>query len=143
MIYVIKTIFEEDYYSVKKETFEIEGSSVDQLTVDLNFDDFPELPTLKIYLMFLKDLEKELNGVSVLQYYLPFTVGDQNTEVLQNKIITINKRLFLGHLGLNEQNVYLKYCQTIHNTDQDTLRVLILNTLSAIKFQFTSNISEF
>jgi hypothetical protein len=143
MIDVIKTIFEEDYYSVKKETFEIEGSSVDQLTVDLNFDDFPELPTLKIYLMFLKDLEKELNGVSVLQYYLPFTVGDQNTEVLQNKIITINKRLFLGHLGLNEQNVYLKYCQTIHNTDQDTLRVLILNTLSAIKFQFTSNISEF
>ena len=143
MIYVIKTIFEEDYYSVKKETFEIEGSSVDQLTVDLNFDDFHELPTLKIYLMFLKDLEKELNGVSVLQYYLPFTVGDQNTEVLQNKIITINKRLFLGHLGLNEQNVYLKYCQTIHNTDQDTLRVLILNTLSAIKFQFTSNISEF
>ena len=141
MIDVIKTIFEEDYYSVKKETFEIEGSSVDQLTVDLNFDDFPELPTLKIYLMFLKDLEKELNGVSVLQYYLPFTVGDQNTEVLQNKIITINKRLFLGHLGLNEQNVYLKYCQTIHNTDQDTLRVLILNTLSAIKFQFTSNIS--
>ena len=79
MIDVIKTIFEEDYYSVKKETFEIEGSSVDQLTVDLNFDDFPELPTLKIYLMFLKDLEKELNGVSVLQYYLPFTVGDQNT----------------------------------------------------------------
>lgn len=143
MIDVIKTIFEEDYYSVKKETFEIEGSSVDQLTVDLNFDDFPELPTLKIYLMFLKDLEKELNGVSVLQYYLPFTVGDQNTEILQNKIITINKRLFLGHLGLNEQNVYLKYCQTIHNTDQDTLRVLILNTLSAIKFQFTSNISEF
>jgi hypothetical protein len=143
MIDVIKTIFEEDYYSVKKETFEIEGSSVDQLTVDLNFDDFPELPTLKIYLMFLKDLEKELNGVSVLQYYLPFTVGDQNTEVLQKKIITINKRLFLGHLGLNEQNVYLKYCQTIHNTDQDTLRVLILNTLSAIKFQFTSNISEF
>jgi len=143
MIDVIKTIFEEDYYSVKKETFEIEGSSVDQLTVDLNFDDFPELPTLKIYLMFLKDLEKELNGVSVLQYYLPFTVGDQNTEVLQNKIITINKRLFLGHLGLNEQNVYLKYCQTIHNTDQDTLRVLILNALSAIKFQFTSNISEF
>jgi len=143
MIDVIKTIFEEDYYSVKKETFEIEGSSVDQLTVDLNFDDFPELPTLKIYLMFLKNLEKELNGVSVLQYYLPFTVGDQNTEVLQNKIITINKRLFLGHLGLNEQNVYLKYCQTIHNTDQDTLRVLILNTLSAIKFQFTSNISEF
>jgi hypothetical protein len=143
MIDVIKPIFEEDYYSVKKETFEIEGSSVDQLTVDLNFDDFPELPTLKIYLMFLKDLEKELNGVSVLQYYLPFTVGDQNTEVLQNKIITINKRLFLGHLGLNEQNVYLKYCQTIHNTDQDTLRVLILNTLSAIKFQFTSNISEF
>ena len=56
MIDVIKTIFEEDYYSVKKETFEIEGSSVDQLTVDLNFDDFPELPTLKIYLMFLKDL---------------------------------------------------------------------------------------
>jgi hypothetical protein len=143
MIDVIKPIFEEDYYSVKKETFEIEGSSVDQLTVDLNFDDFPELPTLKIYLMFLKDLEKELNGVSVLQYYLPFTVGDQNTEVLQKKIITINKRLFLGHLGLNEQNVYLKYCQTIHNTDQDTLRVLILNTLSAIKFQFTSNISEF
>jgi len=143
MIDVIKTIFEEDYYSVKKETFEIEGSSVDQLTVDLNFDDFPELPTLKIYLMFLKNLEKELNGVSVLQYYLPFTVGDQNTEVLQNKIITINKRLFLGHLGLNEQNIYLKYCQTIHNTDQDTLRVLILNTLSAIKFQFTSNISEF
>ena len=143
MIDVIKTIFEEDYYSVKKETFEIEGSSVDQLTVDLNFDDFPELPTLKIYLMFLKNLEKELNGVSVLQYYLPFTVGDQNTEVLQNKIITINKRLFLGHLGLNEQNVYLKYCQTIHNTDQDTLRVLILNTLSAIKYQFTSNISEF
>lgn len=143
MIDVIKPIFEEDYYSVKKETFEIEGSSVDQLTVDLNFDDFPELPTLKIYLMFLKDLEKELNGVSVLQYYLPFTVGDQNTEVLQNKIITINKRLFLGHLGLNEQNVYLKYCQTIQNTDQDTLRVLILNTLSAIKFQFTSNISEF
>ena len=143
MIDVIKTIFEEDYYSVKKETFEIEGSSVDQLTVDLNFDDFPELPTLKIYLMFLKDLEKELNGVSVLQYYLPFTVGDQNTEVLQNKIITINKRLFLGHLGLNEQNVYLKYCQTIYNTDQDTLRRLILNALSAIKFQFTSNISEF
>ena len=143
MIDVIKPIFEEDYYSVKKETFEIEGSSVDQLTVDLNFDDFPELPTLKIYLMFLKDLEKELNGVSVLQYYLPFTVVDQNTEVLQKKIITINKRLFLGHLGLNEQNVYLKYCQTIHNTDQDTLRVLILNTLSAIKFQFTSNISEF
>jgi hypothetical protein len=143
MIDVIKPIFEEDYYSVKKETFEIEGSSVDQLTVDLNFDDFPELPTLKIYLMFLKDLEKELNGVSVLQYYLPFTVGDQNTEVLQKKIITINKRLFLGHLGLNEQNVYLKYCQAIHNTDQDTLRVLILNTLSAIKFQFTSNISEF
>ena len=143
MIDVIKTIFEEDYYSVKKETFEIEGSSVDQLTVDLNFDDFPELPTLKIYLMFLKNLEKELNGVSVLQYYLPFTVGDQNTEVLQNKIITINKRLFLGHLGLNEQNVYLKYCQTIHNTDLETLRVLILNTLSAIKYQFTSNISEF
>ena len=143
MIDVIKPIFEEDYYSVKKETFEIEGSSVDQLTVDLNFDDFPELPTLKIYLMFLKDLEKELNGVSVLQYYLPFTVGDQNTEVLQNKIITINKRLFLGHLGLNEQNVYLKYCQTIYNTDQDTLRRLILNALSAIKFQFTSNISEF
>ena len=143
MIDVIKTIFEEDYYSVKKETFEIEGSAVDQLTVDLNFDDFPELPTLKIYLMFLKNLEKELNGVSVLQYYLPFTVGDQNTEVLQNKIITINKRLFLGHLGLNEQNVYLKYCQTIHNTDLETLRVLILNTLSAIKYQFTSNISEF
>jgi len=143
MIDDLKKIFEEDYYSVKKETLEIEGSSVDQLTVDLNFDDFPKLPMLKIYLMFLKDIEKELNGISVLQYYFPFTVGDQNREVLQNKIITINKRLFLGHLGLNEQNVYLKYCQTIYNTDLETLRVLILNTLSSIKFQFTSNISEF
>lgn len=143
MIDDLKKIFEEDYYSVKKETLEIEGSSLDQLTVDLNFDDFPKLPTLKIYLMFLKDIEKELNGISVLQYYFPFTVGDQNREVLQNKIITINKRLFLGHLGLNEQNVYLKYCQTIYNSDLETLRVLILNTLSSIKFQFTSNISEF
>ena len=119
------------------------ASSIEQLAIDLIFDDIPELPSLKIYLMFLKDIEKELNGVSVLQYYFPFTVGDQNIEILQNKIITINKRLFLGHLGLNEQNVYMKYCQTIHNTDLETLNLLILNTLSAIKFQFTSNISEF
>ena len=143
MIDTIKNLLKEDFYDVEKETFEIEGSSVEQLAVELNFDDIPELPSLKIYLMFLKDIEKELNGVSVLQYYFPFTVGDQNIEILQNKIITINKRLFLGHLGLNEQNVYLKYCQTIHNTDLETLNILILNTLSAIKFQFTSNISEF
>ena len=143
MIDTIKNLLKEDFYAVEKETFKIEGSSVEQLAVELNFDDNPELPTLKIYLMFLKDIEKELNGISVLQYYFPFTVGDQNREVLQNKIITINKRLFLGHLGLNEQNVYLKYCQTIYNTDLETLRVLILNTLSSIKFQFTSNISEF
>lgn len=143
MIDTIKNLLKEDFYDVEKETFEIDGSSVEQLAIELNFDDIPELPSLKIYLMFLKDIEKELNGVSVLQYYFPFTVGDQNIEILQNKIITINKRLFLGHLGLNEQNVYLKYCQTIHNTDLETLNILILNTLSAIKFQFTSNISEF
>lgn len=143
MIDTIKNLLKEDFYDVEKETFEIDGSTVEQLAVELNFDDIPELPSLKIYLMFLKDIEKELNGVSVLQYYFPFTVGDQNIEILQNKIITINKRLFLGHLGLNEQNVYLKYCQTIHNTDLETLNILILNTLSAIKFQFTSNISEF
>jgi|TARA_B110000483_G_scaffold180347_1_gene213237 hypothetical protein len=139
----IKSILEKDYYKVKNEKFEIDGQIVSQLEVILDFDDFPNIPTLKIYLMFLNNIEEELNGVSILQYYLPFTVSEKNNDILKNKIVDINKRLYLGHFGMSDEDIYIKYCQTVFEENSDSIKNKILNTISSVSFQFTSNISEF
>lgn len=139
----VKSILEQDYYKVKIEKFEIDGKIVSQLEVKLDFDDFPNIPSLNIYLMFLNNVEEELNGVSILQYYLPFTVNEKNSDLLGNKIVEINKRLFLGHFGMSDENIYIKYCQTVFEENSDSIKNKILNTISSVSFQFTSNISEF
>lgn len=139
----VKSILEQDYYKVKIEKFEIDGKIVSQLEVKLDFDDFPNIPSLNIYLMFLNNVEEELNGVSILQYYLPFTVNEKNSDLLGNKIVEINKRLFLGHFGMSDENIYIKYCQTVFEENSDSIKNKILNTISSVTFQFTSNISEF
>ena len=139
----VKSILEKDYYKVKNEKFEIDGKIVSQLEVILDFDDFPNIPPLNIYIMFLNNVEEELNGVSILQYYLPFTVSEKNNDLLESKIVEINKRLFLGHFGVHAEDIYIKYCQTVFEENPDSIKNKILNTISSISFQFSSNISEF
>ena len=101
----VKSILEKDYYKVKNEKFEIDGKIVSQLEVILDFDDFPNIPPLNIYIMFLNNVEEELNGVSILQYYLPFTVSEKNNDLLESKIVEINKRLFLIESGFSSNTV--------------------------------------
>src|SRR6056300_85271 len=97
----IKSLLEKEYYDVALEKFSYEENALEQLRVSLVFQDHPHIPDLMLFLMFIPNIEKELDGVSILQYYIGFDQISERTEEqlvhLKDVIVKINQSLPLGH----------------------------------------------
>ena len=105
MLNQIKTSLEKEYYKVILNFEELNGARYEQLIVSIIFQDHPQIPDLKLYIMFLPGVEKELDGVSVLQYYIAYTTSvknDDHVASLKSRANELNKTLAIGHFGFNE-----------------------------------------
>jgi len=148
MLDLIKKSLEKEYYQVTLNSEELNGEIIKQLKVSIVFQDHPQIPNLELYIMFLPDVEKELNGVSLLQYYMGFTTGiksENDITKLKNVANEINKSLAIGHFGFNEfdNSIFIKYNQTLINKyDQDNEKI-ILTIINAITFEISSNFNQF
>jgi hypothetical protein len=148
MLDLIKKSLEKEYYQVTLNSEELNGEIFKQLKVSIVFQDHPQIPNLELYIMFLPDVEKELNGVSLLQYYMGFTTGiksENDITKLKNVANEINKSLAIGHFGFNEfdNSIFIKYNQTLINKyDQDNEKI-ILTIINAITFEISSNFNQF
>ncbi|MBT6160524.1 MAG: hypothetical protein HOH81_02355 [Flavobacteriaceae bacterium] len=145
----IKSLLEKEYYDVALEKFSYEENALEQLRVSLVFQDHPHIPDLMLFLMFIPNIEKELDGVSVLQYYIGFDQISERTEEqlvhLKDVIVKINQSLPLGHFGIieSEQILYLKYCQTYLGALNDTSSKQIVEAINALSFELSSNYDNF
>jgi hypothetical protein len=148
MLNQIKKSLEKEYYKVALNTEQLNGQVFEQLMVTIIFQDHPQIPKLDLYLMFLPDVEKELDGVSLLQYYMGFTTG-VNTESdiakLKNIANELNKTLPIGLFGFNEfdNSIFIKYNQTLLDKYDQATEKIILTIVSALTFQISSNFDQF
>jgi hypothetical protein len=148
MLDLLKKSLEKEYYQVTLNSVELDGKIFNQLIVSIVFQDHPQIPNLELYIMFLPDVEKELNGVSLLQYYMGFTTGIvSENEITKLKNITneLNKSLAIGHFGFNEfdKSIFIKYNQTIIDKyDQATEKIVIV-IINALTFEISSNFNQF
>ena len=148
MLNQIKKSLEKEYYKVTLNTEQLNGQVFEQLMVTIIFQDHPQIPKLDLYLMFLPDVEKELDGVSLLQYYMGFTTG-VNTESdiakLKNIANELNKTLPIGLFGFNEfdNSIFIKYNQTLLDKYDQATEKIILTIVSALTFQISSNFDQF
>ena len=148
MLQEIKSTLEKEYYKVSTHKEELNGQTHEQLIVSLVFQDHPQIPELDLYLMFLPGVEKELDGVSVLQYYTGFTTGitDEN-KITELMYITneINKTMVIGHFGFNEfdNSIFIKYTQAITQDYTNVTAQLIITIINTITFQISSSFDTF
>ena len=63
MLDLLKKSLEKEYYQVTLNSVELDGKIFNQLIVSIVFQDHPQIPNLELYIMFLPDVEKELNSL--------------------------------------------------------------------------------
>ena len=148
MLNQIKNSLEKEYYQVSLNTEQLNGQVFEQLMVTIIFQDHPQIPKLDLYLMFLPDVEKELDGVSLLQYYMGFTTGvktESDISKLKNIANELNKTLPIGLFGFNEfdNSIFIKYNQTLLDKYDQATEKIILTIVSALTFQISSNFNQF
>ena len=148
MLNQIKKSLEKEYYKVTLNTEQLNGQVFEQLMVTIIFQDHPQIPKLDLYLMFLPDVEKELDGVSLLQYYMGFTTGvktESDISKLKNIANELNKTLPIGLFGFNEfdNSIFIKYNQTLLDKYDQATEKIILTIVSALTFQISSNFNQF
>ena len=148
MLDLIKKSLEKEYYQVTLNSEELNGEIFKQLKVSIVFQDHPQIPNLELYIMFLPDVEKELNGVSLLQYYMGFTTGiksENDITKLKNVANEINKSLAIGHFGFNEfdNSIFIKYNQTLVDKYDEVTEKIILTIINALTFEISSNFNQF
>lgn len=148
MLNQIKKSLEKEYYQVTLNSEELNGQFHEQLIVSIIFQDHPQIPKLDLYLMFLPDIEKELDGVSLLQYYMGFTTGvktENDISKLKNITNELNKILPIGHFGFNEfdNSIFIKYNQTLLDKYDQATEKIILTVISALTFEVSSNFNQF
>ena len=148
MLNKIKKSLEEQYYEVTFNSEELNGQVHEQLIVSIIFQDHPQIPKLDLYLMFLPEIEKELDGVSLLQYYMGFTTGvktENDISKLKNIANELNKILPIGHFGFNEydNSIFIKYNQTLLDKYDPATEKIILTVISALTFEVSSNFNQF
>ena len=148
MLNQIKKLLEKEYYQVSLNVEQLNGQVFEQLMVTIIFQDHPQIPKLDLYLMFLPDVEKELDGVSLLQYYMGFTTGvktESDISKLKNIANELNKTLPIGLFGFNEfdNSIFIKYNQTLLDKYDQATEKIILTIVSALTFQISSNFNQF
>ena len=148
MLNQIKKSLEKEYYKVTLNSEQLNGQVFEQLMVTIIFQDHPQIPKLDLYLMFLPDVEKELDGVSLLQYYMGFTTGvktESDISKLKNIANELNKTLPIGLFGFNEfdNSIFIKYNQTLLDKYDQATEKIILTIVSALTFQIRSNFNQF
>jgi len=148
MLNQIKKSLEKEYYKVTLNTEQLNGQVFEQLMVTIIFQDHPQIPKLDLYLMFLPDVEKELDGVSLFQYYMGFTTGvktESDISKLKNIANELNKTLPIGLFGFNEfdNSIFIKYNQTLLDKYDQATEKIILTIVSALTFQISSNFNQF
>jgi hypothetical protein len=148
MLNRIRISLEQEYYKVTLKTETINGQVYEQLLVSLIFQDHPDIPQLELYLMFLPGVEKELNGVSILQYYTGFTTGVTSEDKIikiKNVINELNKTMPIGHFGFNEfdLSIFIKYSQTLQNEFDQAVEKQIKTIINALSFQISINFNQF
>ena len=148
MLDLIKKSLEKEYYQVNLNSEELNGEIFKQLKVSIVFQDDPQIPNLELYIMFLPDVEKELNGVSLLQYYMGFTTGiksENDITKLKNIANELNKSLAIGHFGFNEfdNSIFIKYNQTLVDKYDEVKEKIILTIINALTFEISSNFNQF
>ena len=148
MLNQIKNSLEKEYYQVSLNVEQLNGQVFEQLMVTIIFQDHPQIPKLDLYLMFLPGVEKELDGVSLLQYYMGFTTGvksDNDIAKLKNTANELNKTLPIGLFGFNEfdNSIFIKYNQTLLDKYDQATEKIILTIVSALTFQISSNFDQF
>lgn len=148
MLDLIKKSLEKEYYQVNLNSEELNGEIFKQLKVSIVFQDDQQIPNLELYIMFLPDVEKELNGVSLLQYYMGFTTGiksENDITKLKNVANELNKSLAIGHFGFNEfdNSIFIKYNQTLVDKYDEVTEKIILTVINALTFEISSNFNQF
>ncbi len=148
MLNQIKNSLEKEYYQVSLNTEQLNGQDFEQLMVTIIFQDHPQIPKLDLYLMFLPGVEKELDGVSLLQYYMGFTTGvksDNDIAKLKNTANELNKTLPIGLFGFNEfdNSIFIKYNQTLLDKYDQATEKIILTIINALTFEISSNFNQF
>ncbi len=148
MLDLIKKSLEKEYYQVNLNSEELNSEIFKQLKVSIVFQDDQQIPNLELYIMFLPDVEKELNGVSLLQYYMGFTTGiksENDITKLKNVANELNKSLAIGHFGFNEfdNSIFIKYNQTLVDKYDEVTEKIILTIINALTFEISSNFNQF
>ena len=148
MLDLIKKSLEKEYYQVNLNSEELNSEIFKQLKVSIVFQDHPQIPNLELYIMFLPDVEKELNGVSLLQYYMGFTTGiksENDITKLKNVANELNKSLAIGLFGFNEfdNSIFIKYNQTLVDKYDEVTEKIILTVINALTFEISSNFNQF
>lgn len=148
MLNQIKTSLEKEYYKVILNFEELNGARYEQLIVSIIFQDHPQIPDLKLYIMFLPGVEKELDGVSVLQYYIAYTTSvknDDHVASLKSRANELNKTLAIGHFGFNEfdNSIFIKYTQTIFDQYDASTEKCVIMIVNALTFQLSSQFGQF
>jgi len=148
MLDLIKKSLEKEYYQVNLNSEELNSEIFKQLKVSIVFQDDQQIPNLELYIMFLPDVEKELNGVSLLQYYMGFTTGiksENDITKLKNVANELNKSLAIGHFGFNEfdNSIFIKYNQTLVDKYDEVTEKIILTVINALTFEISSNFNQF
>ena len=148
MLDLIKKSLEKEYYEVTFNSEELNGQLFEQLIVSIIFQDHPQIPKLDLYLMFLPGVEKELGGVSLLQYYMGFTTTAKNADEvanLKNIANELNKTMAIGLFGFNEfdNSIFIKYTQPLLGKYDEVTEKYILTIISTLSFQISSNFNQF
>lgn len=145
-LYELKDILEKEHYTSNLKTYDVNDKKIEQLHVEIVFSDNPELPDLSMIIMYLPDVEKELNNSSILQFFMGITLNSEasvNTVELVNEL---NKSIPLGHFGFDKENktLFIKYSHLIEPDEtSDSFKSNLINIINSMNYFLKSNLNRF
>lgn len=142
----IKKILHREHYKSNLQTFELGGRTIEQLHVEIIFSNKPEIADLNMIIMYLPDVEKELNGSSILQFFMGVTLENKDLYSTLETLNGLNKRLPLGYFGYDTENetLFIKNNLLVNDQKNDTsTEKNLINILNSMSFLLSSNLNLF
>lgn len=142
----LKNILEKEYYKSDLKVFDLGERKIEQLHVDIIFSDSPEIPDLSMIIMYLPDVEKELNNSSILQFFMGIALNNETSVNKVELINEINKSIPLGHFGFDKENktLYIKYSHLIRPDEtSNSFKSNLINIINSMNYFLKSNFNRF